>query len=463
MQDKSRVVKSKKLRQIPSIEEILQSEKLQDYISSLSRPLVTQISRKIVDQIRKELSKKSFSISREIIVAGIIQELEALSSSTLKPVINGTGVIIHTNLGRAPISHEVLKHISEVSTNYSSLEYDLKKGRRGERTTFLERLLCGLSGSEAALAVNNNAAAVLLILSGLAKGKEVIISRGELVQIGGGFRIPDILNESGAIMKEIGTTNRTSLSDYQRAINKNTKILLKVHKSNFWMSGFVEEVLIEELITLGRKHHLITVEDLGSGAVPFTENFGLGHEPRITEGVSSGADLVCFSGDKLLGGPQAGIIVGRKKYIDMLRKHPLYRALRIDKMVIAGLEQVALNYLKKEEEKIPVWRMISTSLDVLRKRGEELSAELNAYGISASLKESKSTVGGGSLPGETLTTVTISLNSEIPADILAEKFRSLDLPIIGRIEKNRFVLDLRTVFPEQDEIVIQGIKRVFET
>lgn len=454
------MVKSKKLRQIPSIEEILQSEKLQDYISSLSRPLVTQISRKIVDQIRKELSKKSFGISREIIITRVIEELEALSSSTLKPVINGTGVIIHTNLGRAPVSYEVLKHVSEISTSYSSLEYDLKKGKRGERTIFLEKLLCELSGSEAALVVNNNAAAVLLILSGLAKGKEVIISRGELVQIGGGFKIPEILSESGAIMKEVGTTNRTSLSDYQRAISKNTRILLKVHKSNFWMSGFVEEVSVEELVTIGRRHRLITVEDLGSGAVPFTENFGLGHEPRITEGVSAGADLVCFSGDKLLGGPQAGIIVGRKKYIDQLRKNPLYRALRVDKMVIAGLEQVILSYFKKEEEKIPVWKMISTSLDVLRKRGEEISAKLNAYGISVSLKESKSTVGGGSLPGETLPTIVLSLDSQTAPESLAEKFRSLDSLIIGRIEKNRFVLDLRTIFPEQDELIVQGARKV---
>jgi L-seryl-tRNA(Ser) seleniumtransferase len=457
------MVKSRKLRQIPSIEEILQSEGLHKYISSLSRPLVTQISRKIVDQIRKELSKKSFSISREIIITRIIEELENLSSSTLKPVINGTGVIIHTNLGRAPIGGEVLKHISEVSISYSSLEYDLKKGKRGERTTFLEKLLCELSGAETALVVNNNAAAVLLILSGLAKGKEVIISRGELVQIGGGFKIPEILAESGAVMKEVGTTNRTSISDYQRAINKNTRVLLKVHKSNFWMSGFVKELAVEELVSLGRKHRLITVEDLGSGAVLFTEDFGLGHEPRITEGISAGADLVCFSGDKLLGGPQAGIVIGRKKYVDQLRKNPLYRALRVDKMVISGLEQVTSNYLKKEEEKIPIWKMISISLEDLRRRAEKISAQLNAFGISASLKESKSTVGGGSLPGETLPTIILSLNSEIPADNLSEKFRNLEFPIIGRIEKNRFILDLRTIFPEQEEIVIQSIKRVLET
>lgn len=454
------MVKSKKLRQIPSIEEILQSEGLQNHISLLSRPLVTQVIRRIVEGIRKEISKKDSVFSKEQILTKVQEELEVLSSSTLKPVISGTGVIIHTNLGRAPISREVLKHITEISTNYSSLEYDLKKGRRGERTCFLEKLFCELSGSEAALVVNNNAAAVLLILSGLAKGKEVIISRGELVQIGGGFKIPEILAESGAIMKEVGTTNRTSLSDYQRAINKNTKVLLKVHKSNFWMSGFVEEVSIEELVTLGRKHRLITVEDLGSGAVPFTENFGLGHEPRITEGVSSGADLVCFSGDKLLGGPQAGIILGRKKYIYQLRKNPLYRALRVDKMVIAGLEQVVLSYLKKEEGRIPIWRMISASLEDLRKRGEELSSKLNAYGISASLRESKSTVGGGSLPGETLPTIVISLDSQIPLENLAERFRSLDFPIIGRIEKNRFVLDLRTIFPEQDELIVQGARKV---
>lgn len=462
MQDKSRVVKAKKLRQIPSIEEILQSEELRGYISSLSRPLVTQVARKIADQIRKELSKKTSSISKDIIIARVVETLGALSSSTLKPVINGTGVIIHTNLGRAPLGQDVLKHIAEVSSSYSSLEYDLKKGKRGERTGFLERLLCELSGSEAALVVNNNAAAVLLILSVLARGKDVIISRGELVQIGGGFKIPEILAESGATMREVGTTNRTSLQDYHRAITKNTRALLKVHRSNFWMSGFVEEVSLGELVTLGRKHRLLVIEDLGSGAVPFTENFGLGHEPRITEGISAGADLVCFSGDKLLGGPQAGIIIGRKKYVDQLRRNPLYRALRVDKMVISGLEQIALNYLQKEEEKIPIWRMISTSAEDLRRRAEEISAQLNAFGISASLKESKSTVGGGSLPGETLPSIILSLNSDMPADTLAEKFRSLDLPIIGRIEKNKFVLDLRTIFPEQDEIVVQGIIEVFK-
>ena len=438
----------------------MQSEKLQEFIFLLSRPLVTQISRKIVDEIRKKIREKSFSFSKEKIITAILEELEALASETLKPVINGTGVIIHTNLGRAPIGENILKHITEVSKNYSSLEYDLKKGRRGERTIFLERLLGELSGAEGALVVNNNAAAVLLILSGLAKGKEVIISRGELVQIGGGFKIPEILAEGGAIMKEVGTTNRTSFIDYQRAISKNSKMLLKVHKSNFRMSGFVEEVSIEKLVDLGKKKRLIVVEDLGSGAVLFTENFGLGHEPRVSEAVSAGTDLVCFSGDKLLGGPQAGVIVGKKKYIEFLRKHPLYRALRLDKMVIAGLEQVVLSYLKKEEEKIPIWRMLSTSLDTLRKRGEEISGKLSKLGISVSLKESKSTVGGGSLPGETLPTIVLSLDSQTPPVILAEKFRSLDYPIIGRIEKNRFVLDLRTIFPQQDEKVFVGIKKI---
>jgi L-seryl-tRNA(Ser) seleniumtransferase len=460
MQDKSRVVNSKKLRQIPSIEEILQSEKLKKYISFLSRLFVTQISRKIVDELRKQVKRKGLSISKEEIITKISEELENLVSASLRPVINGTGVIIHTNLGRAPIGENVLKHMAEVSKNYSSLEYDLVKGKRGERTVFLEKLLIELSGAEGALVVNNNAGAVLLILSGLAKGKEVIISRGELVQIGGGFRIPDILNESGAIMKEVGTTNQTSISDYQRAINKNTKILLKVHKSNFWMSGFVEEVSIEKLIPLGKKYRLITVEDLGSGAMTYTENYGLGHEPRTSEAVSTGVDLVCFSGDKLLGGPQAGIILGKKKYIDLLRKHPLYRALRIDKMVITGLEQVILSYLKKEEERIPIWRLISTPLDALRKRGEEISRRLKDFGISVSLKESRSTVGGGSLPGETLPTFVLSMDSQTPPEYLAEKFRSLDYPIIGRIEKNRFVLDLRTIFPEQDEMVIKEIKNV---
>jgi L-seryl-tRNA(Ser) seleniumtransferase len=457
------MVNRKKLRQIPSIEEILQSEKLQKYIFILSRPFVTQISRKIVEEFRKQIKRKRLNISKEEIITKISEELDSLTNASLKPVINGSGVIIHTNLGRAPIDEIVLKHITDVSKSYSTLEYDLAKGKRGERTVFLEKLLIELSGAEGALVVNNNAGAVLLILSGLAKRREVIISRGELVQIGGGFRIPDILNESGAIMKEVGTTNRTSTFDYQKAINKNTVMLLKVHKSNFSMSGFVEEVSIEKLVVLAKKHRLITVEDLGSGAILFTEKFGLGHEPRVSEAVSSRVDLVCFSGDKLLGGPQAGIILGREKYIDLLRKHPLYRALRVDKMVIAGLEQVILSYLKKEEEKIPIWKFISTPLDSLRKRGEEISRKLIESGIPIFLKESKSTVGGGSLPGESLPTIVLSIESQTPPDSLAEKFRSLNYPIIGRIEKNRFVLDLRTIFPEQDEIVVESIKKVLKS
>jgi len=458
-----------RLRQIPSVEKILESPELQSEIEEFSHPLVAAAVKQAVEVLRDEVKKGKEPISSVGIVKMVKNLITEQTSAALKPVINAAGVVLHTNLGRAPMDGETLSFIQNVSVTYSNLEFDLKEGKRSKRGIFVEKLLCLLTSAEAAMAVNNNAGAVLLILSTLASGKEVIVSRGELVQIGGGFRIPEILALSGAKLKEVGTTNQTAIADYENAITPETAVLLKVHQSNFKMIGFVKRPLISELVELGKKHSLCVVEDLGSGVLFRTEDFELAHEPTAFEALSAGADLVCFSGDKLLGAPQAGIILGRKKYIDILKKHPLHRALRLDKMFLAGLETVLLHYLKGQAtEKIPVWQMISVPLKALQARAEKIKAGLEESDVKIAIQESQSTVGGGSLPGETLPTIVISVESAPSVDESvqsvdrqAKLFREQPTPIIGRIENDRFVLDLRTVFPQQDDIIISAIRNIF--
>ena len=463
MPDSGENMIQKKLRQIPSVEKILESPELQSDIDEFSHPVVTAAVKQAVELIREEVKKGKEPISTQEIVHKAKEIIAEQTSPALKPVINASGVILHTNLGRAPLDEESLSFIKNISATYNNLEFDLKEGKRSKRGIFVERLLCFLTSAEAALAVNNNAGAVLLILTALAKDKEVIVSRGELVQIGGGFRIPEILALSGAKLKEVGTTNQTRISDYEDAITPETALLLKVHQSNFKMIGFVERPSINELVKLGKKHNLCVVEDLGSGVLLRTEDFELAHEPTVFEAISADADLVCFSGDKLLGAPQAGIILGRGKYIDILKKHPLHRALRLDKMFLAGLERVLLYYLKGEAtRKIPAWQMISTPLEALQKRAEKIRDELKKLDIKINIQKSQSTVGGGSLPGETLPTIVISFGTkDISPDTCARLFRQQSPPIIGRIENERFVLDLRTVFPHQDETLVFAIKNIF--
>jgi L-seryl-tRNA(Ser) seleniumtransferase len=463
MQDKGDDLRDK-LRKIPSIEDILESIELQEYIHRLSHQTVAETARDVVSSLRKKLMKGKEEISPKAIIQEIEKILSHQETLFTKPVINGTGVILHTNFGRAPLGEEVLDHIKQISKNYCTLEYDLKAGKRGERTYFLERLICKLTKAEASLVVNNNAAAVLLILAGLARGKEVIVSRGELVQIGGGFKVPEIMAQSGAVLKEVGTTNRTTLADYSSAINENTALLLKVHHSNFKMIGFAEEVTLSELVKLGKDNNIAVVKDLGSGALLPTQEYGLAQEPTPMDAVDAGVDLVCFSGDKLLGGPQSGIILGSGKWVECLRKHPLYRALRVDKIVIGGLENLILTYLKKEApDKIPHWKMIKASLDDLKTRAEKIKKTLEESDVQLSAAQSRSTVGGGSLPGETLPTYVVSFDSQLSADQLSEKFRSLPTPVIGRIENDKFTLDLRTIFPHQDETLIKSIKSVLSS
>ena len=464
MRDKGRDLKNPKLRKLPSIEKLLESFQLKEYIENFSRQTVTNVAREVVGSFRQKILRSKVEIAQEKIIEEIEKILNQKKSLSLRSVINGTGVILHTNLGRAPLSVETLEHMKNIGESYCNLEFDLISGKRGERNSYLEKLICDLTNSEGALVVNNNAAAVLLVLTGLAQGKEVLVSRGELIQIGGGFKIPEIMVQSNAILKEVGTTNKTSLSDYQKAITKNTSLILKVHKSNFRMDGFVGEASLTELVALGKKHKIPVFYDLGSGALLSSEDFGLAHEPTPMEGLKAKTDVVSFSGDKLLGGPQSGIILGKRKYIDLLRRHPLYRALRVDKLVIAGLEKVILAYLKNEgTKKLSVWQMINTKIEDLRKRAEKIENRLKENNMKIFIKESKSTIGGGSLPGETLPTMAISFDTEISPQIQAEKFRNLPVPVIGRIENNKFVLDLRTVFPHQDEILIQSIKNTFSS
>jgi len=391
---------------------------------------------------------------------------------SLQPVINATGVVIHTNLGRAPLAATAIARIGEVARGYSSLEYDVERGGRGRRDVHAERLLCRVSGAEAAVVVNNNAAATLIVLAALAAGREVIVSRGELVEIGGGFRVPDVMAQSGAALREVGTTNKTRAADYAAAITEKTALILRVHPSNFRIEGFTERPRLIDLVTLGRKFNIPVAEDLGSGHLgsewgqsgvrPHAEwgqsgvrphSDPVGTEPAVGDTIAAGADLCCFSGDKLLGGPQAGIIVGRAALVDRVRRHPLMRALRVDKMTYAALEATLTEYAAgRAPDTIPVQRMLAATADEIRARATGVATAIGALaGWRAEVIEGTSAVGGGSAPGVTLPTSLVAVEkSGLTADALEARLRQLTPPIVARIERDRLVIDLRTVFPEQD-------------
>jgi L-seryl-tRNA(Ser) seleniumtransferase len=387
----------------------------------------------------------------------VTERLSRILRPSLYPVINATGVIIHTNLGRAPLSLAAQEAMGQTSA-YSNLEYDLSAGERGSRYVHAEDLLCRLTGAEGGLVVNNDAAAVLLILTALAKGREVIISRGQLVEIGGGFRIPEVMAQSGARLVEVGTTNRTYLRDYEAAITPETAMLLHVHSSNFRLLGFVHETPLADMVTLAHARNLQAVEDLGSGALLDTARFGLSHEPTVRESLSTGADLVCFSGDKLLGGPQAGVIVGKSALVDVLKHHPLTRALRVSKSVIAGLQATLLHYLKDEAtNQIPIWQMIAMEVSQIESRAQALATWLHGMGVQAEVTDGSSAVGGGSLPGETLPTRLVAIHVSAPNE-LAKRLRLGSPPVIGRIENDTFELDLRTVLAAEEETLRQALR-----
>ncbi len=453
-------------RSLPSVDRLISDERLKPFEEVYSRPLVLSLARQLLEESRLSIARGEPAPSLDDLVESVCARIQALGQPSLCPVVNATGVILHTNLGRTPLSQEAMAAMELISRGYVNLEFDLQSGKRGSRQVHVESLLCQLTGAEAALVVNNNAAAVLLALTALAKRKEVIVSRGQAVEIGGGFRIPDVMRQSGAKLVEVGTTNCTYLSDYEQAITPRTAALLRVHSSNFKIVGFTQAVALEELVQLGEQYNLLVLDDLGSGCLLDTTRFGLDPEPKIQDSIAGGVGLAFSSGDKLLGGPQAGIIVGRKHLVDKLKKHPLARAVRIDKIRLAGLGITLLHYLKEEaEQKIPVWQMISTPLAEIERRAQRWTEHLAGL---ATVLEGESVVGGGSLPGSTLPTRLVAIKGSTKGkerntvQELAGRLRGQQPPIIGRIEGNTLLLDPRTVPPEEDEAVLQALHHALQ-
>jgi L-seryl-tRNA(Ser) seleniumtransferase len=449
------------VRLIPSIEQLRQRPAVRGLETRYGREAVVAALRVAADDLRSQLGSGSAVISTSDDAAARIEgALEARLAHAMQPslraVINATGVIVHTNLGRAPLAASAARRVAELAAGYTNLEYDLAEGRRGARDTHAETLLSRLTGAEAAVVVNNNAGATLLVLAALAAGREVVISRGELVEIGGGFRVPEVMAQSGAILREVGTTNRTRAADYAAAITDRTALILRVHPSNFRITGFVERPTLEEIVGVGRAAGVRVAEDLGSGylGVPAAAPGGpLGDEPVVAASLAAGVDVSCFSGDKLLGGPQAGIIVGRRDAVQAIRTHPLMRALRVDKMTYAALEETLLEYLAgRAIERVPVARMIAMTAGEIEARAARLADRLRAAGFGAEIVDGASTIGGGSAPGSALPSrlIALSLPGDTP-DSLEAKLRRLDPPVIARIDEDRLLLDVRTVLPEQDE------------
>jgi len=442
------------LRDLPSVDSLLQSPRLLEWIAIYGRPLTTQAVREALAQVRAAHSATSTLPAHSELEQEIHNLLTAWTASTLEPVINATGVILHTNLGRAPLSRAALAAAVRVSSGYSNLEYDLERGQRGSRLIHAEALLQRLTGAEAALVVNNNAAAVLLVLTGLARRRAVVIARSQLVEIGGRFRVPDVMKQSGARLLEIGATNRVHLADYAEALREAPALVLRAHRSNFRIIGFTGEPALPEIVTLAHQSGVSVVDDLGSGSLIDTARFGLAHEPTVQESLAAGADLVCFSGDKLLGGPQAGIIIGRGELVAKLKKHPLARAIRADKLCLASLTATLGHYLKDEAEReIPIWRMISTPLADLEQRAQAWRRSLG----HGEVVSGESTVGGGSLPGETLPSWLLALSPSAP-DRFLRRLRQANPPVIARLKNDQVVLDPRTVLPEQEQDLLAALR-----
>ena len=447
-----------RFRDLPSVNDVLDDERIGRLIEEYSHDAVLGLVRSEIDRARDAIRNGGPPNGSDTLIESVERRAASLWRSLPTPVINATGVILHTNLGRAPLSDDAIEALRAASEGYGDLEFDLETGRRGSRQGRVAGLLCQLTGAEAALVVNNNASAVLLGLAAVAHGKEVIVSRGEAVEIGGGFRIPDVLRQSGATLVEVGTTNKTYVRDYEAAITENTGAILSVHASNFRVVGFTHTPALQELTELGERSGIPVLHDLGSGCLLDTDRFGLAHEPMPQESIRDGASLAFFSGDKLLGGPQAGIIAGKSEFVDAVSKHPLARAVRIDKGSLAALNATLLHYLKDEAvTKIPIWEMISRSPEFLAQRAE--SWRLAIDGPTA-VVSGESTVGGGSLPGETMPTSLFSIEAtEMPggANALAANLRRSTPPIIGRIDAERVLLDPRTVPQHLDDVIVRGI------
>lgn len=442
------------LSDLPSVEQLLQTGEANRLVAAYGRPLALDAIRATLAELRQRRPLPDPLPDRQGLLTLAGERLEVWTRPTLQAVINASGVILHTNLGRAPLSQAALQAIQATAQGYSTLEYDLAAGKRGSRLVHTGELLTRLTGAEAALVVNNNAAAVLLALMALARRKRVIISRTQLIEIGGGFRVPDVMNQSGARLVEVGTTNRVHLSDYEQALEEPAAMVLRAHSSNFRIIGFTSEPGLEEIAVLAHRRGALLMDDLGSGALLDTARFGLGHEPMVQESLAAGVDVVCFSGDKLLGGPQAGILLGKAALIDQLKRHPLARAVRADKLCLAALSATLLHYLKDEAlTEIPIWRMISRPPGQI----EETARRWAALLCRGEVIPGESTVGGGSLPEETLPTFLLALDVPQPDRFLA-RLRRARLPIIGRVAEGRAIFDPRTVLPEQEESLLEGLQ-----
>jgi L-seryl-tRNA(Ser) seleniumtransferase len=447
------------LRDLPSVDFLLQSPRALALINAYGRPLTVEAIRCALAELRKQaLAADKATDGQGALPTRILDTAAAQLSAWLSPsliqVINATGVILHTNLGRAPLSRAAIRAVEQVAVGYSNLEFDLKRGTRGSRLVHAETLLQQLTGAQAALVVNNNAAAVLLVLTALARRKRVVISRGQLVEIGGGFRIPEVMLQSGAKLVEVGTTNRTHLRDYEAALSEPAALVMRAHPSNFRVIGFTAEPALAELAQAAHAAGSYLVDDLGSGALVDTARYGLLHEPTVQESLAAGADLVCFSGDKLLGGPQAGIIVGNESLIARLKKHPLARALRADKLCLAALSATLQHYLKDEAEReIPILRMLATPLAQIRSRAERWASVLGAGEVLAA----QSTVGGGSLPEEMLPTFALAVRQPQPNKFLA-RLRGMNPPLIARVENEQVLFDPRTVMEDEEGALLAGLR-----
>lgn len=466
--------KSDLYRLLPSLDDVLQE--LAEAIRTEGHVAVADAARNVLARLRTEISSghldsKSVEVAVQGIVHAVERELRQALQPSLRSVINATGVILHTNLGRAPLGEAILRRIQEIAAGYSNLEFDIEGGERGKRDSHTDKLFAKLfaqqlgeaAGGLSTVVVNNNAAAVLLVLNTLGEGGEAVVSRGELVEIGGSFRIPDVMAKAGAALREVGTTNRTRIADYERAITEKTRMLLRVHRSNFAMVGFTEQPTLTELVALGRKHKIPVVEDLGSGALFDLGSIGVSGEPGVADSLRAGVDVVTYSGDKLLGGPQAGILSGRKELIARVRQNPLFRALRVDKLTYAALEATLLAYIRNDSSAIPALRMMHLSADAIRERVATVQKTLSsASSLKIEVITGESVIGGGAAPQATLPTWLLALDSQkLSADALAERLRAAQpLPIIGRVEEGRVLLDLRTVFPEQDAVIVKALLQI---
>jgi L-seryl-tRNA(Ser) seleniumtransferase len=463
------------LRELPAVDRLLREPVLEELQGRLPRRLVLQAAQETISGLRDRITGSKdpgalpdpINLSPTFLAHEAALLAEKKAGLKLKPLINATGIIIHTNLGRAPLAAPAVEALTAIAENYNNLEYSLESGRRGSRQEHIEELLCELSGAEAALVVNNNAAAVFLALNATASGREVVVSRGQLVEIGGSFRIPEIMAASGARLREVGTTNKTYLRDYESVVGENTAAFLKVHTSNYHLIGFTAEVETGELSALARKHNLLMIEDLGSGVFLDLQKYNLPAEPRVQDSVRAGADLVTFSGDKMLGGPQCGIIVGRKDLVAYLRTNQLARTLRVDKFTVAALEATLRLYLDQETavREIPIWRMLTMDEKILRERAAVLAARFTEiFGAeTVSLIEDVSKVGGGALPTAELPTtlVAVKLQDQNPEE-LAEKLRRGDPPVILRLQQGSLLFDPRTIFEAQEELLIEAVRTAWQ-